>query len=171
MKIVLVGYMGSGKSTVGQSLARELNLQFLDLDTYIEKAMGTTIPDLFETKGEIFFRKKEYEYLNEILRENKNFVLSTGGGTPCYSGNMDTILAHTPYSVYLKVSIMELVKRLSVGKEHRPLIKDIATDDLPEFFGKHLFERSPYYNKAKHILNCDGKEPLAIVAEIKELLL
>ncbi|MGB5820072.1 MAG: shikimate kinase [Saonia sp.] len=171
MQIVLVGYMGSGKTTVGKLLAHDISLQFLDLDTYIANTLEATVPEIFDTKGEIFFRKKEHEYLNHLLDEVTNFVLSTGGGTPCYGNNMDTMLANTPYVFYLKVSITELVKRLSNQKEHRPLIRDIADEDLPEFFGKHLFERGPFYNRAAHTISCDGKKPLEIVQEIKTHLL
>ncbi|WP_411031687.1 shikimate kinase [Spongiimicrobium sp. 3-5] len=170
MQVVLVGYMGSGKTTVGQLLANELKYTFLDLDSYMEDAMGMSVSEMFETKGELFFRKKEHFYLKEVLTESKNFVLSTGGGTPCYSGNMDAILENTPNVFYLKVSIMELVKRLGAEKDHRPLIKDIGTNDLPEFFGKHLFERSPFYSKATNVISSDNKTPEDIVEEIKTSL-
>lgn len=170
MKIVLIGYMGSGKTTVGQLLAKEMELPFLDLDTYMEKSLKATIPDIFSKKGEVFFRKKEREYLKEVLQMKDGFVLSTGGGTPCYSGNMDTILEATPHVFYLKVSVMALVKRLRTEKEHRPLIKNISDEDLPEFFGKHLFERNPFYSMATHTIQSDNAGPDNIVEEIKALL-
>jgi shikimate kinase len=162
--------MGSGKSTIGKLLAKKLKISFLDLDEVLEERLGDSVSNVFNGKGEIFFRKKEHEYLNEILSQNNNFVLSTGGGTPCYSGNMDTMLELADHVFYLKISISGLVKRLITEKEHRPLIKNIDDGDLPEFIGKHLFERNNFYLKANHILECDNKDPETLVAEIRGLL-
>ncbi|NKI27795.1 AAA family ATPase [Arenibacter sp. 6A1] len=170
MKIALVGYMGSGKSTIGKLLSKDLASSFLDLDEVIEDGLGDSISNVFKTRGEIFFRKKEHQYLNEVLTKKNNFILSTGGGTPCYSGNMETMLAMADYVFYLKVSIPGLAERLIKEKDHRPLIKNIPNDELPEFIGKHLFERNNYYLKAPYIINCDHKEPQEIVEEIKGLL-
>lgn len=170
MKIVLVGYMGSGKTTIGKLLAKKLKISFLDLDEVIEERLEDSISNIFNGKGEIFFRKKEHEYLNDVLSQKNNFILSTGGGTPCYSGNMDTMLELADYVFYLKISIPGLVKRLIFEKEHRPLIKNIDDGDLPEFIGKHLFERNNFYLKANHIIECDNKDPEALVAEIQGLL-
>jgi len=162
--------MGSGKSTVGKILAEALQLDFLDLDSYIEKEEGATIPELFETKGEIYFRKKENLYLDRILKEKNQLVLATGGGTPCYGNNMDVIRNGTRNVFYLKVSIGELVKRLSDQKSERPLIKNIPDSHLPEFIGKHLFERRFFYEKAWHSLSSDGKQAEEIAMEIRSLL-
>ena len=170
MKIVLLGYMASGKTTIGKLLAKDLNLNFIDLDTYIQQSEGMTIPELFQSKGEIYFRKKEYEYLKEILEEQKNFVLSTGGGTPCYGDSMNTIINEAPNNFYLQVSLAGLVERLSSEKLERPLVKDISNEDLPEFIGKHLFERSFYYSQSNYTVTCDAKIPAIIVEEIKEKL-
>lgn len=170
MKIVLVGYMGSGKTTIGKLLAKKLKISFLDLDEVIEERLEDSISNIFNGKGEIFFRKKEHEYLNDVLTQKNNFILSTGGGTPCYSGNMDTMLELADYVFYLKISIPGLVKRLILEKEQRPLIKNIDDGDLPEFIGKHLFERNNFYLKANHIIECDNKDPEALVDEIKGLL-
>ncbi|WP_298488131.1 shikimate kinase [uncultured Maribacter sp.] len=170
MKIVLVGYMGSGKTTVGKLLAKKMNLSFLDLDNYIEDSEKKTIPEIFKEKGEIYFRKKELFYLEEILNKEKNIVLSTGGGTPCYGVNMNTILSATKNVFYIKVGINELVKRLSLEKEHRPLIKNIKDEEMPEFIGKHMFERSFFYSKAHHTLHTDNATPEQTVETIKPLL-
>tara|TARA_R110000765_G_scaffold71944_10_gene139639 strand:+ start:5264 stop:5779 length:516 start_codon:yes stop_codon:yes gene_type:complete len=170
VKIVLVGYMGSGKTTIGKLLANKLKISFLDLDEVIEQGLEDSISNIFNGKGEIFFRKKEHEYLIDVLSKKEKLILSTGGGTPCYSGNMETMLNLADHVFYLKVSIPGLVKRLLLEKEHRPLIKNIDDGDLPEFIGKHLFERNNFYLKANHIIECDDKDPETLVAEIQELL-
>ncbi len=170
MRIVLLGYMGSGKTTVGMTLAKDIGIDFLDLDAYIESCEGLSVPEIFDSKGEIYFRKKETEYLRQLLSGKDNFVLSTGGGTPCYGDNVDEILEGTKNVFYLKASIKELTKRLSKQKEHRPLIKNIADTDLPNFIGKHLFERGLFYEKSHHTIYCDNKTSQKISNEIKGLL-
>ena len=170
MKIVLVGYMGSGKSTVGKLLAEKLNSNFIDLDDYLEAAEQKAISQIFEEKGEIYFRKKEYFYLKEILDSKDSFVLSTGGGTPCYGENMDAIITATPNVFYLNVSITGLVDRLASEKEERPLIADIPDEELPEFIGKHLFERSFYYSQAKHTIFNKDRDATLLVEDIVDQL-
>ena len=163
--------MGSGKTTVGKLVAKHLKIKFLDLDSYIEEAEGQPIKQLFSYKGELYFRKKEFFYLNEILSSNSNFLLSTGGGTPCYGANMEAISNATKNSIYLKVSLRELIRRLSIEKDQRPLISGITNDELPEFIGKHLFERSFYYNQAHLKISCDGKSPEKLALEIVNYLI
>ncbi len=170
MKIVLVGYMGSGKTTVGEILAKKLNATFIDLDKNIEENTGKSIPEIFSEKGEIFFRKKENECLIDVLNTQNNFILSTGGGTPCYGNNMNQILEATKNVFYLKVSIPELVQRLSSEKDSRPLVKSIADEELPDFIGKHLFERSFYYMQAHHAIESKNRNVSEMVDQIKTLL-
>jgi len=133
VKIVLVGYMGSGKSTIGKLLADNLDFEFIDLDDFIAASEKMEITKIFEAKGEIYFRKKEFQYLNEILNTKNDFVLSTGGGTPCYGENMNAILEATSNVFYLKISIAGLINRLISEKEHRPLISKIPDQELPDF--------------------------------------
>ena len=170
MKIVLLGYMASGKSTVGRLLARQLGTSFVDLDDYIEQQQKKSIKDIFSEKGEIFFRKLEHQMLKEVLDSHTAVVLSTGGGTPCYANNMETILQQSDNSIYLNHSIPVLVERITKEKEHRPLVKNIPDNDLPEFVGKHLFERRPFYMQAEHRVDCDPLSAEEGVAEIKKLL-
>ena len=140
MKIILLGYMGSGKSTIGKALANELNLSFVDLDHAIEKQMGMTISDFFEAYGELKFRRLENEVLNKVLSKNDQMILSTGGGTPCYGTNLQLMKSAPNTKVfYLKASIKTLTERLLSEKDTRPLIQSIGDDDLPEFIGKLLF--------------------------------
>tara|TARA_R110002051_G_scaffold63132_1_gene114883 strand:- start:3216 stop:3731 length:516 start_codon:yes stop_codon:yes gene_type:complete len=166
MKIVLVGYMGSGKSTIGKLLSKKLKINFIDLDDYLVSKLKMPISQLFEEKGELFFRKKEREYLQELMHKKTSFILATGGGTPCYGDNLRIIQEGTPHDFYLKLSIPSLVQRLVSEKENRPILKNIANDELPEFIGKHLFERNNYYLKAKHRISCDALHPEAVVEEI-----
>ena len=170
MKVVLLGYMASGKSTVGRLLARQLGVEFIDLDDYIEANQKKSIKDIFSEKGEIFFRKLEHQMLREVLEKDKSIILSTGGGTPCYGNNMKTILKQSDHSIYLNLSIPKLVDRISKEKENRPLVRNISDEELPEFIGKHLFERRPYYLLAKHILDCNDASAETVTQHIKKLL-
>ena len=171
MKIILLGYMGSGKSTIGKALANELNLTFIDLDHTIEKQIGITISDFFEASGELKFRRLENEVLNSILAENDQMILSTGGGTPCYGNNLQLMKSAPNAKVfYLKASIKTLTERLLSEKDTRPLIQSIGDEDLPEFIGKHLFERLNFYLQADHVVDIDQKSVETIVKEIVELL-
>ena len=171
MVIALAGYMGSGKSTVGKALAASLGMAFTDLDAYIEQRLGQSIPEVFQTKGELFFRKKEHQLLREWLENHGSGVLALGGGTPCYAGNMELLLEYTPYVVYLQLSVPGLVARLRDEQQQRPLVAHLPAEELPEFIGKHLFERAPFYARAPYTIACDKKSPEAIVREITSQLL
>lgn len=164
--IILLGYMGSGKSAIGKALAANLQLPFYDLDAYIETAEGVTISEIFKNKGEIYFRKAESTYLKLLLDEAPEAIVSLGGGTPCYAGNMDFLKTKTQNTFYLNVSIPNLALRLSKEKEHRPMIAHLSEEELIEFIGKHLFERNVFYQQAVHTVNCNGKTIAEIVAEI-----
>ena len=166
MKVVLVGYMASGKTTIGKGLARKLCLPFIDLDQYIEKKEKSTITKIFKTKGEIYFRKLENKYVSELLLNPNSFILSLGGGTPCYSGNMDLLLQSEAKIIYLKANILTLVKRINKNKSKRPLVSQIDSDDLPEFVGKHLFERSDYYERAPIKIIIDNKNKEETINDI-----
>ena len=163
--------MGSGKTTIGIQLARKLFLNFTDLDDFIEEKEQKSIKEIFKQKGEIYFRKIEHKYLKQFINENESYVLSLGGGTPCYAGNLDLILKDKKsLSFYLRGSIPTLFKRLSENKFKRPLISDLSDDQLTEYLAKHLFERSLFYDKATHKISIDNKEIQEIVTEIRILL-
>ena len=160
--------MGSGKSVIGKKLSEVLNYNYLDLDDYIQLKEYKTITDIFKEKGEIYFRKIETKFLKEIIDEKTNTVISLGGGTPCYGENMSIIKnAHHASSIYLKTSISALTERLFSEKNHRPLIAHIEDKkELIEFIGKHMFERSPYYNQSDIVLDTDQKSIDKVVESI-----
>lgn len=165
MKIVLLGYMASGKSAIGRILSKRLGLQFVDLDTFIEEKEQLSIPEIFKTKGEIYFRKKEGGYLLELLHLKENAVISLGGGTPCYGNNMEFI-KNKSTSFYLKASIDTIFERLKNETSQRPLVATIGTENLKEYIAKHLFERAPYYEKSDHTILANQKSMDQIVDEI-----
>jgi shikimate kinase len=169
MRISLMGYMGSGKSSVGVELAELLKSEWIDLDSFIEKKSGKSISAIFSELGEIKFRKLEKEALEEILSLNSNYVLSVGGGTPVYYDNMNQINQST-HSVYLRLSPVELANRLKKEKLERPLIARIPDEDLTEFIAKHLFERAQFYNQSALIVDVKEKSVKEIALEIKNLL-
>jgi len=170
MKIVLIGYMASGKSSVGKILAERLKINFIDLDTYIEAKENCSITDIFTKKGEIYFRLKETEYLTELLNSTDDFVLSVGGGTPCYANNIQLIIEKSQ-SFYLRASLKSLYNRLKRQRKKRPLIANLKLEDLKEFIAKHLFERIPYYEQAEFVINTDDKFINEVVDKIKNELI
>ena len=147
MKIVLLGYMASGKSAVGRCLAEKLDLQFVDLDDFIEEGEQMSISKIFSEKGEIYFRKKEGEYLEILLKKEKNLLISSGGGTPCYGNNLN-LINNKAISIYLNASIQTIFERLKNETSQRPLVSTIGTDNLKEYIAKHLFERRDFYEKS-----------------------
>ena len=160
--------MGSGKSVIGKKLSEVLNYNYLDLDDYIQLKEDKTITDIFNGKGEIYFRKIESNYLKEIIDEKTTTVISLGGGTPCYSENMSKIKnAKNASSIYLKTSIFVLSERLYSEKNHRPLIAHIQDKkELIEFIGKHMFERSPYYTQSDITIDTDQKSIDEVIESI-----
>lgn len=170
--VVLLGYMGSGKSSVAEELAIQTDFKYVDLDNFIEENEQLKIPEIFSQKGEIYFRKIERIYLEKLLQFQQSIVLSLGGGTPCYSDAMD-LMNQTPNltSVYLSANVGTLTERLFKEKENRPLISHLKTrEELNTFIRKHLFERSYFYNKAQIIIKTDGKSVSEITEEIKQKL-
>ena len=160
--------MGSGKSSVGKSLSELLNLPFKDLDKEIETAEGMSIPEIFSEKGEISFRRSENETLKRLLALNEGFVMATGGGTPCYADSLSAMLkAKDTVTVYLKTPLKILCDRLMPEKENRPLLAHLKTrDELLEFVGIHLFERSHFYNQAGLVIETGEDSPKQIAEKI-----
>jgi shikimate kinase len=168
MKLVLLGYMGSGKSLLGEEIARALGSTCIDLDSEIEKREGMGVADIFLHKSEIHFRKTEAVVLEDLLGRENNLVIATGGGTPCYGTIMQDLQQNEEViTVYLKCSIDTLTTRLFDEKSKRPLIAHLETKELlNDFIRKHLFERSYYYNQASIVINCDEQNSDEIVQNL-----
>jgi len=153
LKIILVGMPGSGKSTFGRQIAKQLNFVFIDLDHLIERETGKKIKDIFGSEGEGKFRELETFYLEKTLNGLDGFVLSTGGGTPCFNDNME-IINQKGVSVYLDVSLEEINKRLlkdQTGK--RPMFTGLDEGEITLKLKNLLLQREYYYLKAKIILS------------------
>lgn len=153
-QIILIGFMGCGKSTLGKKLANKMNVQFLDSDKEIEKSVGFSVSEIFEKHGEDYFRKLEHEFLLKLKKEEK-FVLSTGGGMPCFNDNIK-LLKEIGDTIYLKLSPNELTRRLLAAKTKRPLVEQKSPEELLTFVSNKLEERNHFYLQASFILN--GKE-------------
>ena len=172
VRIIIVGYMGSGKTTVGKALSKDLGIPFYDLDWYIESRMRKTVAQIFAEHGEEGFRKIEHNMLHEVA-EFENVIISCGGGTPCFFDNMDYMNGQGE-TVYLQASPNVLYNHLKMGKTERPLLKNKTPEEMQEFIAEQLEKRKPYYSKAKHTLNVDlleNYEKIKIsVAKMRALL-
>ena len=170
MKLVLVGYMGSGKSVIAKKLSEKLQILYVELDDLIEQRQKKSIKLIFEQDGELFFRKLEHQIFKELLDSDANLIISTGGGTPCYYDNYKFLNAKNVSSIYLKASVDTLTDRLVSEQNNRPLLANLSQIELQDFVAKHLFERSFYYHKAHFIVDVDNKIVEAIAQEISALL-
>jgi shikimate kinase len=150
-RIYIIGFMGSGKSTAGKKLAAGLGWTFIDLDRKIEDIVGKTITEIFSDSGEEFFRELESEALRSIDIQ-RDSVISVGGGTPCFSNNMD-FMNNTGIVIYLKMTPQQLKSRLSGEPDVRPLLKGLEENNLHQYIEKKLLEREKYYNQALMIIN------------------
>jgi shikimate kinase len=172
IRIIIIGYMGAGKTTVGKALSKELGIPFYDLDWYIESRMHKTVAQLFAERGEEGFRKVERNMLHEVA-EFEDVVISCGGGTPCFFDNME-YLNQQGETVYLKADPEVLYGHLLMGKTVRPLLVGKSKEELLAFIREQLEKREPFYTKAKHTLDVslmDNYEKIKIsVAKVRELL-
>ena len=171
-RIIIIGYMGAGKTTVGKALAKDLGLTFYDLDWYIESRMRKTVRQIFDEQGEEGFRRIEHNMLHEVA-EFEDVVVSCGGGTPCFFDNMQ-YMNRCGQTVYLKASPDVLFRHLQMGKGVRPLLLGKTPDEVRTFITRQLEQREPYYSQAHHTLNVnlmDSYEKVAVsVQEVKKLL-
>ncbi len=169
-KITLSGYMGAGKSAIGQLLAKKCSIKHFDLDELIEEREQKSISNIFKDEGEVYFRKIESKILNEYLSKDSSMVLSLGGGTPCYANNHQLLHKKDVISVFLKTSVDVLIERLRPEKHNRPLIAHLPDNELKEYINKHLFDRNYYYLQSKFIVSTDNKSEEDIAEEILKLL-
>jgi shikimate kinase len=170
MKIILLGYMGVGKTSLSKKLSKKTGIPCFDLDEIIEKSENSSVASIFKDRGEVYFRKIEHQLFKDFIENKENFILSLGGGTPCYANNHLFLQNEDVISIYLKASIQNLTERLKNKREKRPLIKDLTEDDLQEYIAKHLFDRNYYYQNSKLSVVVDGKSKKEIVKEILELI-
>lgn len=149
-KIVLIGFPGSGKTTVGKKLASRLSLPFFDTDSHFEDKYCISIPDFFQKYGETYFRICERAVLEELLNLETDSVIATGGGLPCYRDSLD-LINEKSLSVYLKMSSSSLVTRLSSSHRVRPLIREMSLPELTNYVETTLISREIFYNRAQLI--------------------
>ncbi len=155
MKIFVIGMPGCGKTTLGKQLAESLQMPFVDLDEVITENEKRSIPELFATEGEDYFRVIERKLLRKTNEVYDQFVMATGGGAPCFFDNI-TYINSKGISIYLNVSPGEITKRLiNKGKSDRPLLKGINEDKLVGEIAEKLDYRTPYYDQAAIILESD----------------
>lgn len=169
-KIILLGYMGCGKSTIANKLSKVIQIPFVDLDEMIVEKMNLSINAIFEKHGEIYFRKIEHDVFIELLNAPESFIIGLGGGTPCYANNHELLNGDNVVSIYLKASIETLFNRLAFNSSKRPLIADKNPEEMKEFIAMHLFERSFYYNQAQYKVVVDDKTIDQTANEIADLL-
>ncbi len=165
-KIFLTGYMGSGKSSAGKTLATQLGYEFIDLDKFVEKEYKMTIPEIFSSKGEKEFRAMEHNALKKVI-EKDNTVVACGGGTPCYYNNME-LMNNNGTTVYLKMSADSLVNRLMNAKEKRPLILNKDEKQLREFVNRQLEKREDTYHQAQYTVKGKDLNVKELAAFVKE---
>lgn len=163
-RIYLIGFMGSGKSTIGKILAQHLQLAFYDMDTLIETKAQKTISEIFAEDGENAFRLIEKDVLHET-RQLEKAIIATGGGAPCHFDNMDWI-AQQGMSLYLRASPSLLTQRLRSQQSHRPLVRGLNDTELLAFIDSKLIERSPFYEQADMIYDQDQRTAAAMASEL-----
>ena len=169
-KIILLGYMGCGKSTIAEKLSSLLQIPFVDLDKVIEAKANKTISQIFESFGEVYFRKLEHDVFVELLASPDKQIIGLGGGTPCYANNHELLKGEGITSIYLKASLITLFNRLVHNKSKRPIVANKSDEELQEFIAKHLFDRSYYYNQAEYKVTVDDKSIDETVADIMTIL-
>lgn len=171
-RIFLVGYMGSGKTTLGKAYARVNDLEFIDLDWYIEERIHKTISELFAERGERGFRELERKMLHEV-GEFENVLIACGGGTPCFFDNMD-YMNEVGDTVFLDVCPEVLFRRLKIAKAKRPLLADKTDAELMDFIVEAIEKRRPFYARARFRFNAEELESIRQISEsvgrLKELL-
>ncbi|WP_295117353.1 shikimate kinase [uncultured Chitinophaga sp.] len=154
MRVFLLGFMGAGKTYWGKQLAEHLQLPFFDLDEVVTEREGMSVSDIFAAKGEDSFRQMEKDTLRELVKEQEKFVISCGGGTPCFHDNIG-FMNDSGTTIWLNPSVDVMVDRLKRKRGKRPLLKDLSDEELTAFVEKKLMAREPVYEQAKVIIVSD----------------
>lgn len=165
-RIILIGYMGAGKTTIGRILAKDLGIPFYDLDWYIETRMRKKVKQIFDERGEEGFRIIEKNMLHEVA-EFENVVLACGGGTPCFFDNMDYLVGQGDV-VYLRGTPEVLFRHLKMGKGVRPLLLGKSDEELLEYIKENVEKREEFYMKANHIVDIPCMEDEDRILETTE---
>ena len=167
MRYFIIGFKNSGKTTFGRKLAGMLGMDFIDLDEYIEKKEGTSIPELYIRLGEVGFRRLEWKALKEVVK-NRNVIISTGGGVPCHCKNMD-LMEHYGDVIYLKVSDEILVSRLKIAAEDRPIVLGKSEDELRQYVSDLRKKCEHHYLRARFIVDGDHVNMPEIAGKLNRL--
>ena len=168
MKISLCGYMGAGKTYAGRIVADSFGISFVDLDTEIERIEGQTINEIFKIKGENYFRALEHDVLVTVLSRKEDFVLSLGGGTPCFFDNL-SVIKNESICFYLRAKPATLFERLN-NDSGRPLINNLRDSDLYNDIVTRLAWREKFYMQANYIIDTDNKTPASVANEIFDII-
>ncbi len=173
MLIFLVGYMACGKSTIGKRLHKKLNIDLYDTDKEIVELAGLTVAEIFDSKGEEYFRTQESSMIKSLIDNNINAVISTGGGAPMWGDNMK-LMNQAGLTIYLSRTAENIAQRVSVrGREKRPKLRGLSDEELIDFMKKGIAERDERYREAKLVIEADSYTDDmiidAIVAHIKTI--
>ncbi len=151
-KIFLTGFMAAGKSTLGKKLAQLFQIEFIDLDQYIEQKNSKTVTEIFKDLGEVTFRELESKCLEEIFQINKKCIVALGGGTVCFHDNLVKI-KENGLLIYLQLPSQVLAQRLKDSATERPLVQNLKDVELMLMIEQQLKNRSTFYEQADLIIN------------------
>jgi shikimate kinase len=153
MRFFIIGFKNSGKTTFGRQLAHWLQMDFLDLDEYIENKEQQTIPEIYTRLGDEKFRQLERKALIEVVKKD-NLVISTGGGVPCHCDNMD-LMEQQGEVIYLKVANQTLINRLSRASANRPIVKGKSKTELQQYVSDLRQKCEHHYLRARYVVDGD----------------
>ncbi len=155
MLIFLVGYMACGKSTIGRKLNKKLNVKLYDTDKEIVVAEGTSVAEIFDTKGEEYFREVENKVIKSLIDNNVDAVISTGGGAPIWGDNMQ-MMNEAGLTIYLSRTADNIARRISQhGREKRPKLRGLSDSELIEVMQKGIAERDDRYREARLVIEAN----------------